>query len=139
MVRAWGPPGDRVLITKKSARRTKTQSFGRPQREHHLPWDNNSLPVLLPPQQELLDFVRESAIARVADAAFCRGNGTSATAGKQSACACCIVGRQPNANSGVEVGRNTAGNMLKQNANAGSGVAKRATPGKPNDSLRSLA
>ncbi len=109
---------------------------GGPDGSKHLPWDKNSLPVPVPFRQGLLALHHGSACARAASAILCPGDGINAIASNRSACACCVAGRRPNANSGDAASRKTAGNTPKPSVNAVAGAAKRLKPGHPSHLLR---
>jgi len=101
----------------KGARRTEGQSFGRPQREHHLPWDENSLPLPLRPRLATTGFRRGLVIGKVVVAFFRRSRGTNATARIPNASGCYSAGKRPNANAAGGANRKTAKPMRRLNVN----------------------
>jgi hypothetical protein len=121
-----------MSATSKSARRTKHESFGPPQREWYLPWDKNKISHQRHLRKKEAGFHRERASVRAATASSCRGIGTNATVVNRRAGRSCAAGTQPNVNAITGKIRSTARNMRRQNASAENDAERRFAPGKAN-------
>jgi hypothetical protein len=99
----------------KGARRTEGQSLGRPPREHHLPWDKNSLSCRLPPRLAPSGFSRGLVTGRAVVAFFRHARGTNATARIGTVCGCSVVGNPPNASGGSGAKRRSGSNTPRPN------------------------
>lgn len=99
--------------------RDEGASLGRPQREHHLPWDENSIIPVPGVRLAPLDFRRGLVTGRAVVGSFCRGPGINATAERRNASASCTAGRRPSVNADGGKKRRTRSNTPKPNVSVG--------------------
>lgn len=105
--------------------RDLAQPLGRPQREHHLPWDANSLPrrLLLRPVPTAF---RPGPVTGVAVVAFSRrGSGTNAIARSHPVFGKSTAGRRRSVNVGGVSKRNSRSSMPRPNASVVAGNGRR--------------
>jgi hypothetical protein len=99
--------------------RDSSQSLGRPQREHHLPWDENSIAPLPGVRLAPLDFRRGLVTGRAVVGSSCRGPGINVTAKNRNAFASCAAGMRPSVNADGGKKRRTRSNTPRPNVNGG--------------------